>query len=352
MDISALYNQFPLQSMEKEIAQLFPEWNLKLYDLFQAVLQGNTLDFLKKTAIQILEQFAGELSGIKGVLLTLILLGILSAVFHNLSGIFEHQHLAEYGYYYLYFIMILFLTKIYTVLYDDTKALLENVTLFIRMFLPTYFFTITAAGGSATAVGYYQLFMAVVYVIETILYRIFLPGIAVYMLLNMVNGIWEEEKLTLFIALIKKTIMTGLKVLLALVTGTGMIQSMITPVIDSAKMNVLQKSVSAVPGFGDLAGSASQTLLACAVLIKNATGIILFLLLIILCAVPLGKLFFMMALFKISAAVMGIVADKRMSNTVNHIGDGILMMFQTVLSAATLFVILIAIVAFTANRGI
>lgn len=81
-------------------------------------------------------------------------------------------------------------------------------------------------------------------------------------------------------------------------------------------------------------------------------GIILFILLLLLCAIPLCKLFVMMAVFKISAAVMGIVADKRMSNCVNRIGDGILLLFHTVLTSAAFFIILIAIVAFTTNRGI
>lgn len=78
-----------------------------------------------------------------------------------------------------------------------------------------------------------------------------------------------EERLTMIINLLKRTISAGLKLFLTFVTGTGMIQSMITPVIDSTKMSILQRSISAVPGLGEFAGSASQTLLGCAVLIKT-----------------------------------------------------------------------------------
>lgn len=127
---------------------------------------------------------------------------------------------------------------------------------------------------------------------------------------------------------------------------------MITPVIDSIKMNAVQKSISIIPGLGDLAGSAAQVLLGSAVLIKNATGLLLLVLLILICAIPLLKLFGIMALLKGAAAIMGIAADKRMTQCTNRIGDGVMMLFQMTLCSITFFVILISIIAFTTNRGI
>ncbi|MDE5597869.1 MAG: stage III sporulation protein AE, partial [Lachnospiraceae bacterium] len=50
-------------------------------------------------------------------------------------------------------------------------------------------------------------------------------------------------------------------------------------------------------------------------------------------------------------ALIGIVSDKRMTNCANRVGDGSLMLLKVALSAIGLFIISIAIVTCTTNRG-
>ncbi|MDD6203235.1 MAG: stage III sporulation protein AE [Lachnospiraceae bacterium] len=351
MDIADLYAQYDFAKLEEETAALFPEWNISFQELFTQIVSGEGMQLLKDIALQFLDKLANEIGGMKYLLVTLLFIGILSAVFTNLTGIFENRQLSDCGFYFTYLILIIFLIRICTQVFQIAKGSLETIVTFMRLFLPTYFLTVGAAGGSVSALGFYQIFMMAVYGVEILLMGFILPIIGCYMILNVVNGIWEEEKLSLMIRLIKKSIRMILKVLITLVSGTGLIQSMITPVIDTAKMELIQKSVSAMPGLGDIAGGAAQILLGSAVLIKNAAGILLLVLLAIICAIPLCKLLVITALLKLSAAMMGIAADKRMTNCTNKIGDGVMMLFQTTLTSFTFFLILVSLVAFTTNRG-
>ena len=351
MDIGTIYEQYDLGNLETQIANLFPDWNLNFYELFTAIIEGNGLESIKSIAFKLLDNFANELVGLKSVFITIILIGIISTVFINLTQIFENHQVADCGFYLTYLIMIIFIVKLYSQVFSIAQITLENIVSFMKIILPTYFMTVTAAGGSVTALGFYQIFMVTVYGIESILLGVMIPLIGCYMILCVVNGVWEEEKLDLLINLLKKCITGSLKFLITVISGTGILQSMITPVIDSAKLTILQKSISAVPGLGELAGGATQVLLGSAVLIKNATGILVLVILLLICAAPLLKLFGIMALLKGAAAIMGIAADKRMTNCTNKIGDGVMLLFQTTLSAVTFFVILVSIIAFTTNRG-
>ena len=352
MDISTIYTEYNMEEMESKISALFPDWDLHFFQLFSSIIEGKGLQSIKEISYKLLDLLANELGSLKSIFITIILLGIISAVFINLTDIFGNHQIADCGFYLTYLIMIIFLIKIFGEVFLLTKETMENIVSFLKIFLPTYFLTVTAAGGSVTAIGFYQVFMFVVYSIEALLVGMILPITGCYSILGIVNGIWEEEKLSLMLQLIKRGITGMLKVLITIVSGTGIIQSMITPVIDSVKMNAVQKSISIIPGLGDLAGSAAQVLLGSAVLIKNATGLLLLVLLILICAIPLLKLFGIMALLKGAAAIMGIAADKRMTNCTNRIGDGVMMLFQTTLCSITFFVILISIIAFTTNRGI
>ena len=112
-----------------------------------------------------------------------------------------------------------------------------------------------------------------------------------YMLLVVMNGIWEEERLTTLLELVQKTVVGALKFLLTCITGIGVLQSMITPVLENLKLGTASKVLSAIPGLGGLAEGTTQLLLGSAVLIKNGLGVAAILLLLLLCAVPLLKLF-------------------------------------------------------------
>ncbi len=351
MDFSQVYSQYDFSKLEQEIQQLFPDWDLKFQDLFLSVLQGNGYESLKSACNVFIDCLKNEMNGMKSVFVTILLIGIISAVFISLTGIFENHQVADYGFYFTYLILIIFLIKIFSEVFTITQGVLENIVAFMKIFLPTYFLTIGAAGGTTAAIGYYQIFMLAVFGVESLLAGVLVPLIGSYMILNIANGIWEEEKLELLTQMISKSVRTILKILITVVSGTGLLQAMIAPVIDTAKMTVMQKSITAIPGLGELAGSAAQVLLGSAVLIKNAMGVILLILLCAVCIIPLVKLFSIMAMLKGAAAIMGMVADKRMTNCANRAGDGVLLLFQTTLTALTFFVILVSIIAFTMNRG-
>ena len=87
-----------------------------------------------------------------------------------------------------------------------------------------------------------------------------------------------------------------------------------------------------------------------AVLIKNSIGLLLLLLLLAICLVPLAKLFLIACVMKGSAALAGIVSDRRITGCTDRVGDGSLLLFRTAFTAVALFLIVIAVVAYTTGK--
>ena len=52
-----------------------------------------------------------------------------------------------------------------------------------------------------------------------------------------------------------------------------MIQGLILPAVDGLKNTAVSRTVSAIPGIGNLFGSVTDTVLGSAVLLKNAVGV-------------------------------------------------------------------------------
>lgn len=351
METVSLYEQYDFSTIEDKFESLFPAWDLSFKELILTLMRGDGMEQIVDQAKEILHMFTAELDAVRFVCVTLLLIGIISTVFMNFSGIFPNQQIGNFGFQFTYLIMIIFLIKVNTEVFSVAKSGLDTCVSFLQAFLPCYFIVVGSAGGSATAFGFYQVFLIGVYIVEQILVRLILPMVSCYMLLCIMNGIWEEERLSLFIRMVKNGVRTFLKVLLTLAAGSGLFQSVITPVIDTVKMNAVKKTFEVIPGVGELADGSIQVLLGMSVLLKNALGIGLVVVLLFVCAVPILKVFLFMVVIKGSAALMGLSADKRITGCANAFGDGIMLLLQTMITAVMFFLILVLIVTFTANRG-
>lgn len=351
MNYDDVYNLVDLGEMEEKFASLFPEWKISFSDLLRGVLEENAQQTLWDQAQTLIHTLFAEADAIKYVCVTLLLIGIVSTLFMNFGNIFPKQQIADLGFQFTYLILIIFLIRVNAEVFKTAKSGLENVILFMQGFIPSYFLAVGLSGGSASAAGFYQIFMIAVYFVEQILMTLILPLINCYMILCVMNGIWEEERLKLFLDFLKKSIQTFLKVLLSMAAGSGIFQSFITPVIDTAKLNTLKKTAEAIPGIGDLADGSIQVMLGMGVLLKNAMGILLIVLLFFAVAIPLLKVFLFLFVVKGCAGIMGVSADKRIVSCTNAFGDGILLLLQTMITSVMFFFILVLIVSFSTNRG-
>lgn len=351
MDFSSLYGQYDFSSMEEKFESLFPTWDISFRELILEVMKGNGAEVITGQVKEIFYLLTAELDAVRFVCVTLLLIGIISTVFMNFTGIFPNQQIGDLGFKFTYLITIIFLIKVNAEVFTVAKTGLDSCISFLQVFLPCYFIVVGTAGGSATAFGFYQVFLIGVYMVEQVLVTLILPMISCYMLLCIMNGILEEERLSMFIRIVKNGVRTFLKVLLTLAAGSGIFQSAITPVIDAVKMNAVKKTVEIIPGIGELADGSVQVLLGMSVLLKNALGIGFVVLLLFICAIPILKVFLFMIVIKGTAALMGLSADRRITGCTNAFGDGIMLLLQTMITAVMFFLILVLIVTFTANRG-
>jgi stage III sporulation protein AE len=352
MNLENIWTDYGLDELQAGMDTLFPQYNISLSNVLQKLLQGDVLGVLSDFLQESIAGMAGSTIGMKNVFVWLLVLGVVSALVSHFVEVFDRRQVADLSFYFMYLLMTAVLLKCFVQAAQVSVEALQNIVLFIKLLVPTYLLAVGVAVGSVTVGAYYQLLMVLIYGVEQILLGVLVPMIYSYCMLAVINGIWIEEKLTLLIELLEKLIGWILKAALGIVTGISIFQAVLTPVLDSVKTGALQKAVSAIPGIGNAADGVVELVLGSAIIIKNSVGVVLLLLLLLLCAVPLFKIFLTALLLKTAAAFMGIVSDKRITTCANRTGDAALLLFQTTGTAMLLFLITIAIVATTTNRGV
>lgn len=324
----------------------FPGLKIDGEVLLSMVMNGQIGEAAGTLYEQIKGSVWGEVSSLRELLLCILVLGIVSALFAEFSDLFSGKQTAQAGFFFLYLFLIAVLMKVFVHVSQIAGDTISAILLFVKMFVPTYFMTVGAAGGISTAAYYYYLTLLAAYFIESILSSLVIPLVYSYVLFALLNGLWPEEKLTLLLDTMKKGINLILKLLIGAMTGLSLVQSLILPVADGLKKTAIHKTFSFLPGVGGLAGSVAELFLGSAVLIKNSVGILCVLFLLGICLLPLCKLAIVSGIIKLGAAITGIVSDKRISGAANRVGEGCFMLFQCVCTSIAMFVIVIAVVAY------
>lgn len=345
MDLNLVWQDYGLDQLQEGILRLFPERSLDLNQLLARVMSGDVFGALASLFKDSITDFVMQLAGMRDVFVWLLVLGIVSSLMTHFVEIFDRRQVADMGFYFMYLLFTAVLLKCFSQAADIVRQTVENIILFIKLLVPAYLLTVGISTGSATAGAAYQMMLFAVYGVEYILERGLLPLIYSYSMLSVVNGIWVEEKLSFLIDLLGKAVGWVLKGALGAITGIGVFQRLITPVMDSARNSALQKLISAIPGVGTMAGGVMELVVGSAMVIRNSVGVVLLILLLLLCAVPVFKIAMIAGLLKCAAAFMGIVSDRRITACVNRMGDAVLLLLRTVGTAVLLFIIAIAVAA-------
>lgn len=350
MDLGDIWQDYGLDRLSEGIRQLFPGTGISAERLLEQVMSGDILGALSSLFTGGAAGITNQLTGMKNVLIWLLVLGIVSSLISHFVEIFDMHQVADMSFYFMYLLFTAILLKCFSEAAETALQTLEDITLFIRLLVPAYLISVGVSTGAATAAVVSQLMLLVIYGVEYILAKGVIPLVYSFVMLSMINGIWVEEKLTMLIELVEKAVGWILKGAVGVITGISIFQALITPVVDAVKKSALQRIISAIPGVGNAADSAVELVLGSALVIKNSIGVVLLILILVLCAAPLLKIGLIAGMLKCAAAFMGVVSDKRITTCVNRAGDGGLLLLKTTGTAILLFLISIAVVT-ASGRG-
>ena len=325
-----------------------------------SVVSDHTFDFgqyvsnliQNKDAFSVGNMFGGlkdgimaEMKGNLSVLGRLIAIAIIAAIFTNFATVFMDNQVAETGFYITYIVLFTIIITSFRTVSSLTITTVDNVLTFVKMLVPTYFMAVTVSTGAASSVIFYEFTLIVISLVNTILIRLVVPAIYVYLIILLADNLSKEDKLSK----LAKTLGTGIKwvirSLVVLVIGFNVIQSLIAPVADGVKRSLFVKMGGAIPGVGNLLSGVTETVLGASLLLKNAIGVAGLIAIILICAMPIVKLIIYYFIYRICESVVQPISDKRIMKCIGACSEAVSMMLQVVIVSAILFIISITIVA-------
>ena len=333
-----------LSVLDNLLGDLLPGKDTDSLDFIEDVLKGNwALDpglFWR----YIRESGAGVFNDWRRLFITVLILFILVAMVSNLMSALKNEGAAKAAKTFFILCQLVVLIDAFHEVLGIVEETMTQMIEFLKLMIPAYMICIAAAGSGLTALIFYKMLLGFLCLIEGIVASSLTTVVEGYVMLGVVESIWGEERFKALMELIKKGMQWVLKMMVVVMSGSSILQVIITPVVDKTNNAVIQKTAGAIPGIGDIVESVSSVTLASAIAVKNSLGVLILVVLVLLILAPIIKAFMILIIIKVSGALGSICGERQMMKCVEYISEAGFMLLRILITVTTLFFVTIAAV--------
>ena len=231
-----------------------------------------------------------------------------------------------------------------------SRETIAQTSAFIELSFPLLLTLLTAAGG-ITSAGIFQPAMSMLCSGVTIaLQNVVLPVTLTGGVMGVLNNIIGRVQLGQFFNLSKSVAKWLIGLLFTLYSGVTTLQGMSAATFDGISVRTAKFALDKlVPIVGGMVSGTVDTMLGCAVLVKNAVGLLAIILAFSIACIPLMRIGVGMLAFRFAAAVCEPIADPRLPKMLASLADVLTYLFAATVSLSVMFMITVGLVMSTGN---
>lgn len=347
-----MIDRLDMDSIDTYIQKQDKESSLSFSTLVSELMSGGDTKLFQQIGSYTGDLLLGEIENNRELLIVMIALAFAFALLRNFSSVFQNSYVSQLCFLLVYVELMVLLMKSFAVVEELLTGTLDQIVEFMKVLLPVFSMSMVFSNGTTTASGFYEMAFLIIFLVQWVMRYLLTPLIQIYVVMQFVNYTLEGEKFAKMCELLEGGIVWTMKLTVTVVLGLNVVQGLVNPAIDRLKMSSLSKTVSMIPGFGNAAGSIGELLVGTGMVIKNSVGVAAMLILVILVLVPILKIFTLTFFYKLAAAVVEPVTDKRITGSMNGVFRGSLLAAKVMLTSLFLFFLTIAMITAASGVGV
>lgn len=351
-DIPEMMEEYlEIEAIQDELFRSTDSDEFSFSDAVKKMLTGQMPLDLSKLPAYLSDVLFGELKQQKKLAVQILIIVLASAVFTNFIKVFDNSQIAEISFYVMYLLISALLLKSFMDMNQIAADTCNAMNRFMKVLLPSYLATVVLCAGSVSAIGFYQITVLGMNLLQVVILRFVFPLIHFYLILLLLNQMGKEDYFSQLAGLIETGINWIIKTMMGVVIGLQAVQCLIAPAVDSMKNSALHRLAKTIPGVGSLLDTAVETVAGSAVIIKNAVGVAGILALAFICLVPLVKLAGCIFMFKLLCSLIQPISEKRMVEGIESISRSTGLLLRLLVAALSIFIVSLAMITASVKGG-
>ncbi|MBC2580324.1 stage III sporulation protein AE [Clostridium sp. DJ247] len=280
------------------------------------------------------------------LLALLVVISLICALLTNLQKAFSSENLSNIAYFACYSILIVIMAKSFYIGVDLARSTIKDMTDFMTALMPILIMLIASVGGFVEAAVMDPIIIGAITISAKLFIDVIIPIICMTFVLQFVNNLSEEYKIDKLTKLLSQVAMWGQGVIMTVFIGIITIRGITAKTIDEVTAKTAKFAVdNFVPIVGKSLSDAISTVAGYSILLKNALSSLGLVVLIAIILFPIIKLLVMSFLYKLTAALIEPISDRRMVNCISSAGDSLILVMACLICVSVMFFIMIAIIA-------
>lgn len=318
--------------------------NIDLKQFAKDLIKGNAKlsDLINTESLKslVIDQLIASLK----VITMIIVLALLSSILKSLEGSFSSGEVSKIVNYIIFITMVTLVLvnfkDVLSIAYTTVNSIISIVNVIVPILL-----TLLAVGGlTTTSATLSPVFVGGVSIINVIFKNIIFTLITLAFCVLVINNLSKNIKLKRFSELLKKAnvviVGAAFTIYLELVSIQGIyVTSFDKFAVKSAKFAV----GSFIPVIGSFVSDSVDLLLSSSILLKNIFGAVGLILLVGICLIPLIKIFSIILVYKIGAAIVEPIGEENISTFMDETSKLMTVILISVLSVLIMFFVTISI---------
>lgn len=339
-------------NVEKSISDITKEHDIHIDSSFEDIYRLLLARDVDKAVINCVEKLSssltGELMENRQLMAGLMILIVIAAIFNNYSSIMKFSYVGEQGFYITYLMTAGVLISSFTLIYDIAEESISLIRELMECMLPAFSMSLIMCSGITTSHMVNTMFIYMLSLMEKLLLYIIIPMIRIYFLIVLLNQIGGRDRFSKLAELIKQGCLFTLKTFITGILGVNVVKSMLIPMHDNIRYNMLQKGIAMIPGGSSFSG-ITGIVVGAGVMIKNCVGIAAVFILLIMGAIPIIKILLFYISYRILLAFTQPISDSRILAGIQGACDSTEVLLRAVATSMSMCILSIAIIVLSTN---
>lgn len=278
--------------------------------------------------------------------ISIIVIAIMCSLIKNLQSAFSSEGISNIAFFACYSIVIIILSKSFLVSINIATDIIKELSNFMGAILPVLVMMIGSIGGFAQAATMDPIIIGATLIIPRIYTTIIIPLILTSFVLDFTNNISNEFKIGNLCKLIKQITIWIQGIILTLFIGLLTVRGITSSTIDAVTLKTAKFAIdNFIPIVGKAFSDAIASVAGYSLIIKNAVSSIGLIIIVIMMLYPIIKLLLISFVYKLTAAIIEPISDKRITSSLTSAGNSLILLMSCVLSVSLMFFVLLAIMA-------
>ncbi|WP_027340169.1 stage III sporulation protein AE [Halonatronum saccharophilum] len=348
-------NKFDLSELEREVNRLNREVEgyipqLSSRDIISLFSRDGFYEQMLEIAQGMLHYLFDEiLSNIK-LLGQLIILAMIVAILKTFQGNFAGQDVSKLANGIVYLVLAILALNSFRVAVAIGEGAISDMVSIMQAILPLLLSLLVSMGSITSAALFHPISFLIVNFLSVMVRNIVFPLIFLATILDIVNNISDDFKVTGLAGLFKQWSLGLLGVVLTIFMATIVTQGAVATVSDGVTIRTAKYLTgSFIPIVGSYLSGALDMIVGGSLLIKNAFGVFSVLVILIFCSFSVVKIFALVFIYRLAAAIIQPIGDDKIVNCLNRLANNLLLIFAAVAAVGLMFFVVIIIMVGAAN---